>query len=798
MEDLSELLKVYLRYFRSKDEKNASIYDKYMGISGALRAKITENWIRTQRKYLSQNVKRVYYISLEYNLGSPIEMHVAANELTQEFEMLKNRFGISTEDALSKEAPIELGNNSIGDFSGNVLETLAANGIPSVAYGLWYGMGLFKQSQRVLGQVEMPYYWDSLQHPWMVDRPEYSYPVFFGGRTVQNSTVRSWIPDDIITATPIDYPISGFRNEVVNTSRFWKAVPGNDFRSDYFLHNDYVRACDDKTDSTKFMRYLFTDEPPRQTSELHIKQQYFLASASVKDIIRRHVNTQKNSIQTIADKAQIYLSDCRCGFVIIEFIRVLVYDYSVPIKEAVEIAKKTFAVSLTLFGSGEFQKCPVYIIESLLPLHMQIIYDMNYIILEEAKNLYHANDAESQEISLIEEGAIKKVRMANLVLLFSRAASGFSQHDAEFIKNTAFPNITKFFNVNVRCDLSAVSLRKWLVYSNRNLAELISSKIGVHWIADNAKLAGFEKFATDASVQNEFENIKNKAKEKFFKYLGMEFDTELFSDALFVSQSGKISVVNSQLRTLIYIACRYIRLSEGEDLIPRVYFFAGRAMPNDFYGKHLVALIGIFAAALRDNPKLRVYFIHNRNNLIEGKILAMSDMIEYVSSPQTLETTAYNIYRCAANGVVTLTGLNISEIQTAEKLGEKCTFGFADSNINTNEHNASGVIEKMPILRKAFDLIYRWIDDFSGDTEEGHKLFPILSNVQEWDENKTLMLFDEYCKVQDEVDAAYKNRPEWLAMGLRNIARSSVGSLDKVAVSFYGGSSKKGRTNAAK
>jgi len=797
MENLSEILKIYLRYFRSKDEKNASLHDKYMGISGALRAKITENWIRTQRKYLSQNVKRVYYISLEYNLGSPIEIHVAANELTEEFEMLKNKFGISTNEMMLKEAPIELGNNAIGDFSGNVLETLASNGIPSVSYGLWYEMGLFKQSQHALGQVEMPYYWDSLQHPWMVDRPEYSYPVFFGGQAVQNSAALSWIPDDIIMATPIDYPISGCRNEVVNTARFWKAIPGNDFRSDYFLHNDYVRACDDKADSTKFMRYLFNDEPPRQTSELHIKQQYFLASASVKDIIRRHVNTQKNSIQTIADKAQIYLSDCRCGFVIVEFIRVLVYDYSVPIKEAVEIAKKTFATSLMLFNSGEFQKCPVYIIESLLPVHMKIIYDMNYIILDEAKKLYQASDSETQEISLIEEGAIKKVRMANLLLLFSMSVSGFSQQAADFIKDTAFPNATKLFNIEVKSNLSAISLRKWLFYSNKNLAELVSSKIGVHWIADNAKLSGFEKFATDASVQNKFEIIKSKAKEDLVKFIGLEFGEKSFSDAMFVSQSGKISVVNSHLRILIYIACRYIRLNEGEDLIPRVYFFTGRAMPNDFYGKHLAALIGIFAAVLRDNPKLRVCFIHNRNSLIEGKLLAASDMSEYVLPPKVLETTAYNIYRCAANGVVTLTGLHLSEIQTANNLGEKCTFGFANSNVTANEYNISATIEKMPILQKAFDLIYRWISDFSGDQEEEHKLLSILSNVKEFDENQTLMLFDEYCKVQDEVDAVYKNKPEWLAMGLRNIARSNVGSLDKAAVSLYG-KGNKGWANASK
>jgi starch phosphorylase len=246
---------------------------------------------------------------------------------------------------------------------------------------------------------------------------------------------------------------------------------------------------------------------------------------------------------------------------------------------------------------------------------------------------------------------------------------------------------------------------------------------------------------------------------------------------------------------LFYIAIRYIRLCEGENLLPRVYLFSGRAQPNDFYGKRLVTLLSIFSLALRDCPKLQVRFIHNDNAFVKENFLAISDMSEYISLPNT-ESAEYNIYRCAANGVVTLTGTNILEVKAAKKLGKTNTFGFLDPEKKNEEYKIASLFEKMPILQKAFDLVYKWVSDFS-DSEEEHKLYPFLSNLQERDDLKNFMFFDDYCRVQGEIDSAYMNRSEWLSMALRNIAMVGKCSLDNVLTSLYNNGGK-GNKNVSK
>lgn len=795
IDNLTELLDTYLKCFRSKDLSTANTYDKFMGISSVLRAKITDNWIETQKKYLSENQKSVYYISLEYNFGSPIKLHTATAGLQKEFDTLKKYANISENEIYKKESNVEMGHTLEGDFAPNILEALASNGIPSIAYGLWYGFAQFKQSINTLEQVEMPYYWTYSPHPWAIENPDYKHSIYFGGHLVEEETGKgsgkaNLIFDDVITATPFDYPLSGYKNGFVNTLRFWDAIPSSTFNGDYLYHNDYLRACDDKMRSVKFLRYLFNDEPFRQTSELHIKQQYFLASASIKDIIYRHTVLQKQPIETIAEKAQIFLVDCRCGLAIVEFIHILSYEYNISFEQACVIAKKIFVVSMSISDSLEFQKIPLYIFEKMLPFHIKVIFEMNELILEKAREMYGISDQEAAEISLIEEGAMKKIRMANLVLLFSKEVFTFSNNDVSKIKELVFPNTERLFNTDIKPSLSAVSLRRWLAFTNSNLVKLISSKIGDDWIADNKKLSEFEKFSNDISVQNEFEKIKNTAKIDFFKDMGINYSNRFLSETMFISHSRKITLANSQILLLFYIACRYIRISEGENLIPRIYLFSGRANPSDFYGKGLVALINIFAQALHDNPLLKVHFIYNRNATTDEKLLRANDLAEYISSPLTLESPVYNIFKCAANGTIVLTGKNKSEISVASELGKNTTFSFADSS-DTNNYNVNSAFEKNPILKKAFDLILEWIKYYSGGENEEQNIHPFLYNLRLRDEMKMFSYFEEYCKIQDKIDSVYKNKTEWYSMALRNIARSSVGSIDETLLSLYSGTENK-------
>ncbi|MCL2845227.1 MAG: glycogen/starch/alpha-glucan phosphorylase [Chitinivibrionia bacterium] len=801
MNDDNKFLEKYFKYFRAKDENSATQYDKYIGISGVLRAHVIENWIKTQKAYLGNNeIRRIYYLSLEYNLGSPIKMHSVSNELQSHLDIMLEQEGIERSEINAKEPPMDLGNGFIGEFSANILEVLASKGIPSVAYGLWYGMAQFRQAVKnnsdksILGQLERPYYWSSLYNPWVVDRPEYNNHVCFGSRSCyggclgkKNPDESIWICGDRVMATPVDFPISGYRNKVVNTLRFWNALPSEDFSSDYMLHSDYVRACDEKSDSVKFLRYLFSEEVSQQTSELHIKQQYFLAAASIKDILRRHLS-QNNSIETICDKAQIILADSRMGFAIIEFIRILIAHFEISVEKAVGIARKTFVISLPLVDGGQFPKVPLYILETLLPQHVNVIMKINHWLLDKARKEYGASDDDLREISLIEEGAIKKICMANLSLMFSGSAFSYSQSGADHIKNVALPKTSRIYSVDIKPTFSGVSLRRWLLYSNKHLADLITSKIGEGWIKENSKLADFERYSQNAAIQKVFTQIKAYAKEEFLEKMFNDIAIAKNSllDTLFITHIRKITLGNSQVLMLLYIAARYLRLRRGEKLVSRAYFFTGRALPFDFYGKQLVSLVNIFSRALKDCKELQVHFVYNCTTSLEEELLAIGDMAEFISSPYSLEPSSFSAVRAAANGMVPLSGANSVDIDTVSKIGLDSCFYLENTDKDISGYDINAYVENTPVLKEAFELVEKWIKDYSGGEEEEGKINPLWENLRYRDEMKIFSFFDEYCRAQDKIDAAFADKSEWSSMALRNIARSSAGSLDNTICSLYG------------
>ena len=787
--NITDLLEVYLNTFRFKSMKDANINDKYVGISCVLRAKVARSWLSSRKKESCKNkkdehTKSAYYISLEYNLGSPMKMQTTAADLKKDFGKLMKIADVSEEILLEAESPVELGSTVYGDFTGNILELFASKNIPSVAYGLWYDFGQFKQTVNYKWQQEeMPYYWTFFAHPWLIENSNKKYPVPFDGkiRIIDDNTF-VWDYDDvIISAGSLDYLIPGYRNKFVNTMRFWKALPNAKFNKDYSHHNDYVRACDDNAASVKFMRHLFYDETFRQTSELHIQQQYFIASASIGDIVTRHY-TDENGIDNLAKDAVIVLADCRSGLAIIELVRILCGFYKKKIAEAVAMVRKIFVATMPLSDSREFQNIPLYVFETMLPAHHETILKINDFIINEALDR-GANGDDLIEISLIEEGAMKKLRMANLLLLLSRKILTYSENDAENVMKIILPNTSHFYkNINVEPSFSAISIRRWLVYTNENLTKLISSKIGTDWIKDNSKLEDFERFIYDTSVQSEFEKIKLAEKDKFLKKMGGYFPRE----ALFINHSKKITMANSQILLLFYIAYRYLRLEENkENLIPRIYLFSGRATPTDYYGKQLFTLIGIFAEKLKDNPKLRIHFTCNRNALTDGNFLAAGDVVEYVSSPDTVEVSAFNIYRCAANGIITLNGANKVESQAAKKLGKDTTFSFGNPDADTSNYDVNSLIESSKALRDVFKWLYEIVKEFLGDAEDAEKIYPLLNTMRTRDEMKNLLNFREYCEIQDEIDTAFKDKEKWNAMALRNIARSRVGSIDNAVWSIF-------------
>ena len=771
----------YLRYFRSKDEETATIYDKFMALSYAVRTHIVENWIATQRRYKNGNVRRIYYVSLDYSFGRSLNRNVIDTEMTETVNSITKDLN-TTLDLLSEcEPEFELGNTPKGSMAHCIQETLASQGIAAMGYGLWYDYAQFRQEIQNGMQVEVPNIWKQGNHPWSVNRPEYEFEVGFGGYVTVEDRRYCWKPEERVRATPWDYPVVGCGNGVVNTARFWEALPVEEFAPDYTNHGDYTRACEDKTDSTSMTRYLFPDGVIKQTTTVRIKQQYFLAAASIQDIIRRY-KASNGSIEDIASKVVVHLSDSKSTIMTLEMLRTLQYDEGLSFEKAFDIVREIFVFSTSGLTYDEFEVWPVYLVEEVLPLHVKMVFDMNQKLLEEARVNHNLTDEQLRTISLIEEGAVKKIRLAYVAAYISNFVTGVSGAQTTILKEKLFPYFEQVFGTKFISGATGISIRRWLLVGNQPLTKLISDSIGSHWINNNQELIKFYNYIEDAEVQNRFIAIKKEAKIRVSERLKNLLPLAIAENSLLILQSRKVHPSRRQTLQVLYIVDRYLRLKAGETLIPRTYLFGGYAAPTDFLGKQLIHLINIIATKINSdtatNGLLQVAFIPNCSSTMEELIAPAIDLVEH---PTSIDGAALgtDILKFVVNGAVPLVGQNAPDIEMKELLGQDGVFCF-DENPSVNYHPHDHLE-----AHKDLKTVVEFIEELIGRTELGQEVFPLLSSLRYNDDYRALEVFDEYKKVQSEVDELYVKQQEWVLRTLRNISHSGIGSFDGVIGNFY-------------
>jgi starch phosphorylase len=789
MKDFDTFYKWYLRYFQSKDSATATLYDKYMALSYAVRTHIADNWINTQRRYKDEGSRRVYYISLDYNFGRSLNRYIVDAGIEDDIGSMAATINATMEEISACEPEFDLGNDPKGFGAQCVLETLASQGVPAMGYGLWYEYGRFKQ-QIINGmQFEQPYNWKAENHPWNVNRPEYAYNVAFGG-SVSGSTkngsevlLGSWLPDEVVTASPWDYPVVGYKNGVVNTVRFWEAVTSGEFHPDYQNHGDYARACDEKADSINMTRYLFPDGDVKQTTEVRIKQQYFLAAASLKDIVRRY-KSSNSDIHSIGDKVVIHLTDSKCAIAVIEMVRILTAEEGVTFSDSLKIIKKLFIFSSHALSYDDLETWPLYLLEKILPLHANIIYEINHHILNSIREKGGLTDDEAKQISLIEEGSVKKIRLAHVAAMFSHYVTGASEFQIKILKNSLFSSFSKFFGTEFVGGMNGVSIRRWLTIPNPELSALITRAIGSSWKGDNRELIKLISHCDSEEWQTQFSAVKNSAKRKVFNSLGTQYGLLIPGESLLVGQFRKIHSAYRQSLELFYVIHRYLRLKKGESLIPRTYIIGGRSAPADFLGKQLVHLINMMSELInRDsstNSKLQLFFIANSNASVEEYYLPAIDLAEYPSAKGAVAFSV-DILKYVVNGAIPLMGSNEADQEVADLLGQKHVFRFKEKFDENEVYDSTTIVESNSDLKEIFEFIENHISDFV----DGDKVLPFLATLRYNDEHRMMGVFEEYVALQERVDSHYKEGAKWSEWALHNISRAGLGSLDGIIDNFY-------------
>jgi starch phosphorylase len=789
--DLKESFYRYLRYFLAKDDSTATSHDKYMALAYAVRSELVDSWIRTQKTYFEKNVRRVFYLSMEYVFGKSLRQNMLNLGIEQPMNAAVRSLGITLQDIYEQEDDFELGNSGKGKTAVCFLESLATLGIPAMGYGLRYDYAQFQQDIKNGVQVERPYDWLHRGHPWEIVRPEYSCNVGFAGECHPIDSGVSlgpyeWKNSELVHAIPYDVPISGYRNDVVNTLRLWSARASEEFLPDYANHNDYVRACEEKSQLGRITKVLFPEEDIRRATELRMKQQFFFVSAALQDIIRRHKSCQ-NDILDLDKKVIIQLNGSRCALAIPEMMRILVDIENVPWDKAWNITRNVFAYTSNAVLKDNLEAWPVYKVAQVLPRHMQIIFDLNQIHLEEIRSTISSEPDFIRDLSLIEEGEVKRIKLANVAVVGSFSVNGVSREQSEIVKKKLFPsyvkcNPEKFINAT-----TGIAHRRWLVCTNSELSNLITSAIGERWIKDPLELLNLESYVVDTEFLKELASIKAQAKARLATAIEKQTSINIDNSFLFDIQSGKIHTYKRQVLHILNILHRYERLKAGEKPeCRRAHIFSGKASPSDFLAKQIIHLINVTADLINTdsdaNEFIKVVFVPNFGVSWAEAMVPAADLSEQLSTASFEAAGTFNM-KYAFNGALTIASKSGTNLELLEKVGAENIFMFgkcADEICNMHDYRPYDLLCSDERLKNIFGLI----EGLLPNIPDGSAIYPLLSSLRNSDRYFVLTDFDDYVKKQFEIDKEYTNTLEWFRKCLMNIARVGYFSSDRAVMEY--------------
>ncbi|HEX7510583.1 MAG TPA: glycogen/starch/alpha-glucan family phosphorylase, partial [Chitinivibrionales bacterium] len=523
MEPLKETYLRYLRYLFAKDSFTATSYDKFMALSYVVRNEMMDRWIETQRRYHADNTKRVYFISTEYMFGRSLKHNIINLDMEKPIAKYSAELGISPEDLFEQEEPIDLGNGGKARLAACMQDSMATQEIPAMAYGIRYDYGVFHQEIENNAQVEKPYNWQYKGHPWEIARPEYSCEIQLYGKSqkapkLDNPLSGTWSNTETVIAMPYDVPITGYKNRTVNTLRLWVSRASEEFLPDYANHGDYIRACEEKSRSGTLTKILFPEEDVLRATELRLKQQYFLVSASISDILRRYKQHNDDLLQ-LPEKVVIQLSGSSCALAVAELMRILVDVENIPWEKAWDVSSKVFAYTSHAVSKEGLESWPVYLMTQVLPRHMDIIYEINQYYLDTVRKRNGNREDLIREISLIQEGEMKRVRLANLAMVGSFSVNGVSSAQTQLLTSKIFPEFSIVSPEKFGNKTNGIAHRRWMLSANRPLANLITGAIGDSWIRSPEELLALQPYAQDAQFLSQCGRIRLEAKKALSLYI---------------------------------------------------------------------------------------------------------------------------------------------------------------------------------------------------------------------------------------------------------------------------------------
>ncbi len=790
---LRSLIQRHLVSTLARHTGSATPRDWWVATALAVRDTIHERMIATQAVHNSENVRRVYYFSLEYLMGRLFGNNLLSTGLLDTARTALESLGQNFERIRDAEVDMGLGNGGLGRLAACFLDSLATLDYPALGYGIYYEFGLFRQEFIKGNQVEHPDGWMIFGDPWEVVRPEYSVQVQLYGRVENVFDDRGnyrphWVGTKTILGVPHDIPIAGFGTKTVNLLRLWASKSTEDFDLAAFNRGGYVEAVHEKAVGETVSKVLYPNDKTENGKELRLVQQYFFSACSLRDIIRRHFRNPGNFWDNFATKVAVQLNDTHPTVAILELMRILLDEQHFEWSRAWPIVNATFAYTNHTLLPEALERWGVALFERVLPRHLQIIFEINERLMQTLEAQWPGDNEKKRICSLIEENGHKMVRMANLAVVGSHAVNGVAALHTALLKKHLFPEFDSLYPGKFQNKTNGITPRRWLLKSNPRLAELITRKLGspFGWARNLDLLRGLEKFADKADFQREFMAIKRANKVDLAAVIKAECGVEVSPDAIFDVQIKRLHEYKRQHLNLLHILVLYRRLLQNPDLdlVPRVFIFGAKAAPGYDVAKNIIRAINVIGAHInadaRIKGKLKIAFLPNYRVSLAEKIIPAADLSEQISTAGK-EASGTGNMKLMANGALTIGTLDGANVEIHEEVGEENIFIFGLTveeveALYAKGYNARDYYNQDEELRAVID----WLGSDYWTPGEGGA-FAQLHGTLMHDGDPFLVLADfrAYCDTQARVDAAYRDAAGWAKKAILNTARVGKFSSDR-------------------
>ncbi len=787
-ETLAKELVDRLTYRVGKDPKVATSHDWMEAAILVTRDRAVDHWMASTRDMYDRDVKRVYYLSLEFLIGRLLRDAVSNLGLLEPMREALGSLGIDFDMIAGMEADAALGNGGLGRLAACFMESMATVGVPAFGYGIRYRHGLFRQEIVDGEQAELPETWLEHGNAWEFDRSESAYDIGFGGSVAFEDANGgperfTWTPAERVIATAFDTPVVGWRAARVNTLRLWESYPLDPIRLDKFNAGDHVGSMSESNRADALTRVLYPADSSASGQELRLRQEYFFSSASIQDILRRHLQTN-DDLGNLADKVAIQLNDTHPAVAVPELMRLLMDEHGFDFKAAWDITKATVSYTNHTLLPEALESWPVPLFERLLPRHMQIIYEINALMLRSAR-ANGMDDGVIRDISLIDEGGERRVRMGNLAFAGAHSINGVSGLHTDLMKKTVFKGLHALHPLRINAKTNGITPRRWLMQCNPGLFGLIRETIGDAVLDDIDALRGLESHAEDAGFQEAFAGIKRANKERLADLTRERTGVRIDPDAMFDIQIKRIHEYKRQLMNIIEAVALYdqIRSHPERDWTPRVKFFAGKAAPTYHTAKLIIRLANDVARVLNSNPStrdvLKVAFLPNYNVSLAEVLVPAADLSEQISTAG-MEASGTGNMKFALNGALTIGTMDGANVEISEHVGRENMFIFGLSAAGVAEKRAGGydpreAIAASPELGQALSAIGSGV--FSPDDPGRYR--DLVGGLENGDWFMVAADFDAYADAQREVDAVWADPAEWRRRAILNTARMGWFSSDR-------------------